>query len=350
MRLSLLQRRFVFFMLLVGGVLIIVAITLGLFAITSNSGRSQPIALLPEVAVGVLAELPDNDAFPAAVALGLDDSVYTGSFASGAVWRIDADGAVTEIPGAREAIGGVSALAVLADGSLLVLDTIDTDARTGGGALLRMLPDGTAETFAVAPDSRGFISPNDLAIDAQGRVYVSDGGRGDVLRFTPSADGTVEAESWWSAPPAPDNGLSSLTGLAYDAGRDALIITDPEVNVVYRVAISDGATETLYAHGQLPNAPGFDGAVVTPDGEVYVAALGQNGIARVNTETGTLDYIAGLFRGSSDIEYQPGVGRFIVPNFDQASLVIPLLSPSLPFTIDTVTLNPEALPEATPPA
>jgi DNA-binding beta-propeller fold protein YncE len=155
------------------------------------------------------------------------------------------------------------------------------------------------------------------------------------------------AEPFWAAPPPPDGQVSSITGIAWDPTRDALIVTDPEINTVYRVALADGSEEILYAHGQLPNAPGFDGAVVTPDGEVYVAALGQNGIARVNTAAGTLDYIAGLFRGSSDIEYQRAQGRFIVTNFDQASLVLPLLAPSLPFTIDTVTLNEEALPEAT---
>ncbi|MEP7293048.1 MAG: hypothetical protein ABI835_14800, partial [Chloroflexota bacterium] len=97
----------------------------------------------------------------------------------------------------------------------------------------------------------------------------------------------------------------------------------------------DDATEVLYHHGGRATPPGFDGAVVTPDGTLYVAALGQNGIARV--EDGRLDYIAGLFRGSSDVDFG-APNCLYVTNFDQSSIVIPVVRPQLPFALDVIEL------------
>ncbi|MCZ2097353.1 MAG: hypothetical protein LC121_14045 [Anaerolineae bacterium] len=50
---------------------------------------------------------------------------------------------------------------------------------------------------------------------------------------------------------------------------------------------------------------------------------------------GRLDYVAGLFRGSSDVEYA-APNRLYVTNFDQASIVIPVVRPQLPFAIDVI--------------
>ncbi|MFN8452238.1 MAG: hypothetical protein U0521_27485 [Anaerolineae bacterium] len=104
------------------------------------------------------------------------------------------------------------------------------------------------------------------------------------------------------------------------------------------MAVADGATEVIYHHGDRANPPGFDGVTVTPDGVVYVAALAQNGVARV--DDGKLDYIAGLFRGSSDVDYA-APNRLYVTNFDQASIVIPVVHPQLPFAIDVIEFKSE---------
>ncbi len=340
-RLPLAQRRFVFITILIGGLLIIGAITLILITGSLNSGRSLPVALVPEVRVGVLAELPDSDSFPAAVAVAADGMVYTGSFASGAVWAIQPTGDVVEIAGARALIGAVSALEPLSDGTLLIVDAGDTDPRTSGGALWRLTLNGDLTNAGEPADGEGFIAPNDITLDAQGNFYVSDSGRNQILRFRLPEDGAAPTgEVWWS-PPAPPEGIASaIVGLAHDAPNDAIIATDPETNTIYRISVEDGSTTVIFQHpegGATP--PGFDGAVVLPDGTLYVAALGQNGIARVDIENNALDYIAGLFRGSSDVAYDAANNRLIVPNFDQSGLVLPLTSPSLPFTIDYVAFN-----------
>ena len=235
---------------------------------------------------------------------------------------------MTEIPGTRDAIGSAMGLTVAPDGALLVVDQLDTDPRTSGGKLVRVAA-GAITTFA----EMGFVAPNDVTVDAIGQVYVSDSGANEVWRF--AADGANGA-IWWDSP-APDSPKRpAVTGLAYDPVSDAIIITDPEVNDIYRVTVADAATEVVYHHGERANPPGFDGVTVTPEGVIYVASLGQNGIAQVND--GKLDYIAGLFRGASDVEYA-APNRLYVSNFDQSSIVIPLVHPELPFALDVIELQ-----------
>jgi sugar lactone lactonase YvrE len=332
---SVAQRRLVF-ILIFGGILMgLILITLLLAGQALNSGpRVQSQALTLDVALRQFATLPDNDAYPAAVTAAPDGTVYTGSYATGAIWAIDPAGNVRELPGTRDAIGAVTGLAVAPDGSLLVVDQLDTDPRSAGGDIKHVVPDGDVTHYADIIE--GFIAPNDIAFGAAGAFYVTDPGRNEVWRFVVGEDGAPQGDVWWVPPAAEANTRNAVTGLAYDPTRDAIIITDPETNTIYRVAIADGSSETIYQHGERSNPPGFDGATVTSDGRLYVAALGQNGIALI--ENGDLDYIAGLFRGASDVEYVDP-NRLYVTNFDQSSLIIPLLQPQLPFALDLIELG-----------
>lgn len=323
------QRRLIFF-LIFGGILVaLIALTLLLVTNSLNSSkRVMSVALVADVTVRQFATLPDDNSYPAAVAVAPDGTVYTGSFASGAIWAMTPDGTVTEVPGTRDGIGAAMGLTVAPDGALLVVDQLDTDPRTSGGKLLRVA-DGAVTTFA----EKGFVAPNDVTVDAAGQVYVSDSGTNEIWRF--DADGANGAV-WWDSPAPASPKRPAVTGLAYDPVRAAILITDPEVNEIYRVTTADAATEVIYRHGDRANLPGFDGVTVTPDGTIYVAALGQNGIARLDGDQ--LDYIAGLFRGASDVAYA-APNRLYVTNFDQSSIVIPLLHPELPFALDVIELS-----------
>ncbi len=327
--LSLWQRRLVFILVFGGILMALIAVTWILANQAINGGkRVMAVALVPNVTVRQFATLPDDNAYPAAVVAAPDGTVYTGSFSTGAVWQITPAGVVSEVTGTRAHIGAVSGLAVAPDGSLLVVDDLDTDPRSSGGKVVRV-QDGTVTKFA----DPGFVAPNDIVIDKTGYVYVSDPGLNQVWRF--DADGS-NGEVWWE-PPKPDGSKRrAITGLAYDATRDAIVITDPEYDDIFRVAISDQSTDLIYHHGDRANPPGFDGATVTPDGTLYVAALGENGVAKV--DNGKLDYIAGSFRGASDVEFA-APNRLYVTNFDQFSIVVPVVHPELPFALDVIELG-----------
>lgn len=330
------QRRLVFFMIIVGGIALLAAITLLLASFALNSGeRAMAQSLMDTVTVREYAALPDDDAYPAAVAVAPDGAVYSGSFATGAIWRIDPDGTVTELPDTRDVIGAVSGLTVAPDGSLLVVDQVDADPRTAGGMIRRIDPAGAISPLIDMANEGGFVTPDDITLDAAGLIYVTDRGRNEVWRY--AADGTAGA-AWFVPPASPIEAVrGAVTGLAYDPTTDTILVTDPDINRVYRVGVADGAGEILYEHAAESVAPpGFDGVTVTPDGAVYIAALGQNGVVTLVDDT--FEYLAGNFRGAVDVAFA-APDQIFVANFDQSSLVLPLVNPQLPFAIDVIDLN-----------
>jgi hypothetical protein len=332
------QRRIIFWGIMIGGIVLLVGITVWLIfgAINSQDDRDS-VALVQGVTVKAYGSLPDDDAYPAAVVSRADGVVLAGSYKSGTIWAIGSDGTVIEVPNTRNPIGAVSGLAAAPDGTVYIVDQDDADPRTSGGSLKKMSPDGTITHFAGIDDGRGFVSPDDVTLDPSGNVYVSDRGRDEVWRFNPDGTGGV---AWWKSPEIAGAKEYAPTGLAYDAAHQAILITDSSNNVIYRVSLDGKNTETVYQHGDRPNAPVFDGITATPDGTIYVAALSQDGIARVDGDD--LYYVAGLFRGPSDVDYNPTTNALYVNNFDSGALVVPGLSPRLPFTIDVVNLSAPA--------
>ncbi len=326
-------RTLVFGLLMAGGVLLIGGITVGLILLSLNSGRDQSVALMEGVTTREFAALPDEDAYPASVAVGPDGTVYTGSYVTGAVWSVTPDGTVSEMPGTRESIGAVVGLAVGPDGALYVIDRGDSNPLTLGGEVRRVEADGAVMRIASIEDGRGFLLPDDITFDAHNRFYVSDRGRAEVWRFETDGSGGM---AWWTAPEADSETRPAPTGLAYDPVSDAIIITDSNLDRIYRVLVQGGEDELLYEHRGTEQAPGLDGVTVGPDGTIYAAALGQNGLVRLN-DTGELEYIAGVFRGISDVAYFEG--RIYAANFDSFSLLVPLVRPRLPFALDVVELS-----------
>lgn len=329
------QRLAIFILIFGGGLFILILLTLVLIrGSESTPTRSQSVALVSSVTVSEFARLPDDDAYPAALAVAPDGRVYSGSYQSGALWVINSDGQVSDVAGSHEAIGAVSGLAVAPDGSVYIVDQADSDPATAGGSLKRLTTDGAISEFASLPDARGFVIPERVAVDKSGQVYISDRGRDEVWRF--SADGSG-AMLWWTPPKLDGVERYDASGLAYDVTRDALLITDGLNDTLYRVSIADSAqSELLYQHGSRPNPPLLYGVTVTGDGSIYVAGLAQNGIARLTGDK--LEYIAGLFRGASDVAYATP-DKLYVTNWDQTSLQRPSDKPFLPFALDVVRVG-----------
>ena len=297
--------------------------------------REMAQALLPGVTLSEFATLPDDDAYPAALASAPDGTLFTGSFASGALWRIDASGRANEIPGTRDALYSVSGLIVTADGTLYILDgAIGAGQGSADPAIYTLSAAGELGRFASVSDAQ---LPDDIAVDAAGNVYVSDWGMDVVWRFSPEGAGEI----WWRPPVVSDTDEIDPIGLAYDEGQDALLISDPIGGRLYRVPLASenprADTEILYDHGVAPEPPGFDGLTVAADGTIYLAALGQNQLQRLSD--GRITVIAAGFRGISDVVHHDG--RLYVTNWDQVSLVSQLVPAHLPFAIDVIELPAE---------
>jgi sugar lactone lactonase YvrE len=330
------QRLLIFVLFLVGILLFAGAVTLGVILLIFNtSERQQGAALVEGVTVTEWVQLPDEDAYPATVAVSPDGTVYTASYVSGVIWQISPEGNVTEIPNTRDQIGAVTGLALGENGTIYALDRLTSDFRSQGGMIWRVSPDGNITEFGEIDDSSGFVSPDDLTLDGSGNVYVSDRGRREVWRFTPEGIGAL----WWVVPEDTNDGARVIpTGLAYDASSDTIIITDSETDQIFRVSLDGQTTEVLFMleAGQTP--ANLDGVTVAPDGTIYVAALGANRVSRF--ENGELTALASGFRGASDVAINGT--RLYVTNFDQRSLAPPPgLQPRLPFALDVIELTTE---------
>ena len=329
------QRALIFVLIFVGGLMLIGAVTVFLILWSINTTpREMAVTAVDTVTVAEFAQLPDDDAYPSRVAVGADGLVYTGSYATGALWTISSAGMADEFPDVREAVGSLTGLDVAPDGTLYLLDRLTFNPRSAGGVIWRVSPAGTISQLGDIPDETGFISPGDLALGADGSLYVTDRGRREVWRF--ASDGSA-AGLVWTVPGDDARGADVVpTGIAYDASTGTLIVTDSEAGTIYRVDPTSGQSNIVYRYMGQSSPPGFDGVTVALDGTIYAAALGQRGVVRV--DDGDIVYLARGFRGGSDVAYHNG--RLYVTNFDQRSLVLPGLEPQRPFALDVINLGP----------
>ena len=315
-------------------VALVVAMT---FFVIGSAPRSQAVALAADVAVSEFASLPDEDAYPAALAIDADGWLYTGSYKTGALWSISPEGIVREIEGARENIGSVSGLDLAPDGALYILDRIAPLDATGA-LVWRYAGGDLARLFEIkAEDFRGGLLPDDIAVDSAGRIYVSDR-LGRALRYGRDGESLgADGEALWWRSPCSDN--CEITGIAYDAVHDALMIADPAAEAVYRVAVGDASpgAESITLRGARQKYDyGFEGLAVTADGDIYLALLNWNRVARLHD--GALVMLAKDFRGVSDIAFDAARKRLYATNWNQFGLAFGT-RPQLPFAIDVIEFD-----------
>src|SRR5215475_3072036 len=108
------QRRLVFFVIFGAILLVLLGVSLLLVnnALNNNGVRATSVPLISDVTVSQFAALPDDNSYPESVAVALDGSVYTGSYVTGAIWKITPAGDVSEVPGTRDGIGAAMGIAV----------------------------------------------------------------------------------------------------------------------------------------------------------------------------------------------------------------------------------------------
>lgn len=331
------QRALIFFSVFIGGLMLLVAITIFLISLSINSSpRQVAMGVGDGVTVREFATLPDDDSYPSTVAVGIDGTVYTGSYRSGTVWAISPQGEIRELTDTRVVIASVSSIEVADDGTLYILDRTDPNPATKGGMIWQILPNSTPKEFATIYDGQeGFIAPHDLALADDGILYVTDRGRREIWQI----DSEGNSKFWWRVPANDSQAESALpTSIDYDPSTDTLVIvaTNTTVDNVYRVSRDGEITETLYRfNGISADAPGLDGVTISPDGRIFLANFSQSAVSQLNQNQYSI--LAQGFRGASAVAYFDG--KLYVNNFDQVGMVNPLVQPRLPFAIDEVTLS-----------
>jgi streptogramin lyase len=305
----------------------------------ADSGNNTVRKITPGGAVTTLAGTPGvsgsaDGTGPAAqfndpIGLAVDDSgnVYVADSGNSTIREIAPGGAVTTLAGAAGVFGasdgtgaaaefsGPTGVAVDASGILYVADE--------GNATIRMIaPGGVVSTYAGMAGDYGyadgniasavFSSPQGVAVDAGGNVYVADNGNEDIREISAVGVVTTLAGTTGIAGSLDGTGsgarFNNPSGVAVDGSGD-VFVADAGSNVIREITSGNvvstfaGTSGVGQADGTGPAAQ-FDnphGMATDAAGNVYVADSYNNTIRKI-TPGGAVTTLAGTpgLSGSAD--------------------------------------------------
>jgi sugar lactone lactonase YvrE len=286
---------------------------------------------LPAAPAVAVSSLPDGG-LEGLVGLAFDASgrLIGTDAVTHSVVRIAPDGTVTRVAGGQEGLvdgaGAAAAfsapLGVVGDttGNLYVADWNNHAIRkltfdAAGEATVTTLAGGTAGF----QDDRGaaarFRQPHGLALDASGRLVVSDQFNHAIRRV--ALDGTVTTVAGTGVAghrdgPASTAQFSDPIGVA--VAPDGTIYVSDRGNARIRMIAPDGMVSTLAGDGVNGDADGYgrfgrlhmaEGLAVLPDGRVVVADAENHKLKLLDPATGALVTLAGT--GAGDFMDGPGL-------------------------------------------
>lgn len=233
---------------------------------------AQPPADPPFVAPGAkLEKLWAGGEFTEGPAEGPDGSVYFSDIGN-RIMRYDPRTGQTLV--FREPSGRSNGLKFDAAGRLIACE----GANTGGGRRVSVTEkDGTVRMLAERWEGKRFNSPNDLCLDAKGRVYFSD------PRYVGTEPREIPAESVYRIDPD-----GTVTRVTHDTRKPNGLVISPDGKTLY---VSDHSAETaagrqLVAYPLNPDGSvgpkrvvydfgrvrGIDGMTVATDGTIVATA------------------------------------------------------------------------------
>jgi sugar lactone lactonase YvrE len=276
--------------------------------------------------------------FPAGVAADSAGNVYMSDLFNHTIRKITPTGTVSTLAGLAGIRGGddgtgssarfnePNGVAVDSVGNVYVGDTLNHTIR-------KITPDGVVSTLAGLSGSFGatdgigsaarFSSPQGVAVDTAGNVYVADDSNHRIRKITPVG---VVSTLAGSAPPGSVDGPGSAArfnqplGVAVDS-QGNIYVADAN-NAAIRKIAPDGMVSTLA--GLAGNAGATDGTAsqarfynpvgvaVDRSGNVYVADGGNNTIRKI-TPGGMVSTLAGLARSTGSTDGIGSVARFNYP-------------------------------------
>ena len=262
------------------------------------------------------------------IAWGLDGYAYAGGEA-GQLYRIDVD--AKELSQFADTGGFILGIALDASHNLYACDV-------GKKCVQKVTPGGIVTTYSTGSPVEPFRTPNYLAFDSQGNLYVSDSGDwksddGVIYRVRPGG----EAEVWDRTLKEFPNGV--CLGPNGDYLYVAMSLNPPRASRIKIEADgSAGPAETLVElPGSVPDGVAFD-----TDGNLYISCYRPDRIYRL-APSGELDVLAEDYEGTiiacptniafcgrqRDILLGANLGRWHVTRYEAGATGIPLHYPDL---------------------
>jgi sugar lactone lactonase YvrE len=209
--------------------------------------------------------------------------------------------------GATARFSSPSGVAVDGAGNVFVADS-------GNNTIRKITPAGMVTTLAGAASSGSadgtgaaarFNSPESVAVDGAGNVFVADWGNSTIRKITPSGVVTTFAGTAGSYGSADGTGAAASfsfpTGVAVD-GSGNLFVADlgnstirkiTPAGVVTTLAGTAGSSGSADGTGAAARFNGPHGVAVDGSGDVFVADTGNNAIRKIST-SGVVTTIVGV--------------------------------------------------------
>lgn len=277
---------------------------------------------------------------PTGVAVDSAGTIYVADGGDHTIRRVTAAGVVTTVAGASgqagsaDGVGGGArftypfALAVDATGNLYITDIGDHTVRkmTAAGVVTTVAGSaGTSGSLDGAGTAARFNSPQGIAVDAAGNLYVSDTGNSTIRKI--SVGGVVTTFAGSAAQPGTADGTGSVArfnfpaGLAVDAAGN-VYVADHGSSTVRK--IDSGGTVTTYAgsggitgaaDGAL-NVARFDHpAALSLDaaGDLYVIDTSNQTVRKISISGGVVSTLAGSPGQGGKADGAGSSARFFYP-------------------------------------
>ena len=201
----------------------------------------------------------------------------------------------------RENSNGANGLALTRDGDLLM-------AEGGGKRISKRSRDGAITTVTEGIDGKGFLSPNDLLLDAKGGIYITDPGPRPVVPGRTAYVYYLPAGA--KQPIVIDDQIARPNGLTLTRDGRTLIVNDTLGPTMYAYDVQpDGSVKNKRTFAQLRDIPegkesGADGIALDREDRIYVTTVA--GVQVFDA--------AGKYLGTIKVPRQPANAGFAGPD------------------------------------
>lgn len=240
-------------------------------------------------------QLPGDRAYPESIAATPDGTLYVSSLASGGVWRIKPGGGSAEQWIAPGAYGTRSTLGVLVDEKKNLLWVCSNDvsgqgvpgpgSAEGSHLVAFDLASGEGKQSIAFQGTGNFC--NDMAIGADGSVFVTNSLKPQILRLKP---GATELKTFIESATfeQPKEG-AGLDGIAF-GGDGNLYVNTFSNGLFFRVDVKDGAAGAITKLTP-PRALSFPDGLRPTGGQSFIMAEGGGTLDRVTVDGDKVDVV-----------------------------------------------------------